>query len=150
VFRHLLRTTVAIVALSALGATTVASASASTTAPRIFHSKHLTRTHHSKKPHERPTQHRTQHTTTASGSVVYTENRGCTNWFWWSSLGRYAYHCDTAYYIGGEWQSTDAYYYDWTGSRTAYYGDYRCWKSNVTSDGYVIIGTPSTTVCRWV
>jgi hypothetical protein len=75
VFRHLLRTTVAIVALSALGATTVASASASTTAPRIYHSKHLTRTHKSKKPHQRPTHHPMQHTTSASGSVVYTENR---------------------------------------------------------------------------
>jgi hypothetical protein len=119
-------------------------------APRIYHAKHLTHKHRSKKPHERPAQHRTQHTTTADGSVVYTENRGCTNWFWWTSLGRYAYHCDTAYYIGGEWQSTDSYYYDWTGSRTVYYGDHRCWKSNVTPDGYVIIGTPPETVCRWV
>ena len=147
----------AAVALSGAVAAPAATAHAGThaTTPPLKAAAHLKRTKRPRTAPRRRLQHQRPRAVTvyvggdAAGMLV-AENRGCTNWFWFSPGARYVYYCQTGYFMAGEWQYTDYAYRQWTGSSWTYYGTYRCWKDSGVGSNVVIVGAPATTRCGWV
>lgn len=143
--------------ISLLAAATIAAAAApSAHAASRPHGTPMPGSHHLTSPH--PAQAKRTPTSRSFKDVVVvgdwsgttTVNRGCTNWFWFSPDPRWVYYCETQQVYGAEVYQTDDYYYYWTGSRTAYYGHWRCSRGGPDPSVVVIGDSAPRNTCGWV